>query len=44
MRLDLLQNLHQPGDLDETDMRKDAAILAMSPIEKLEEIKELEEL
>lgn len=38
MRLDLLQNLRQRRDLDETDMSQDAKILAMSPIEKLEEL------
>ncbi|TDN67334.1 hypothetical protein [Paraburkholderia sp. BL10I2N1] len=41
MRLDLLQNLHQPGELDETDMSEAAAILAMSPIEKIEGLEDL---
>lgn len=38
MRLDLLQNLRQRKNLDETDMSKDSEILAMSPHEKLEEL------
>jgi hypothetical protein len=38
MRLDLLQNLRQRRDLDETDISQDAQILAMSPHEKLEEL------
>jgi hypothetical protein len=38
MRLDILQILRQRRDLDETDMSQDAKILAMPPIEKLEEL------
>jgi hypothetical protein len=38
MRLDLLQIIRQRKELDETDASKDAEILAMSPIEKLEEL------
>jgi hypothetical protein len=38
MRLDLLQTLRQRLDLDETDPSKDAEILAMTPVEKLEEL------
>jgi hypothetical protein len=38
MRLDVLQILRQRRDLDETDMSQDSQILAMTPIEKLEEL------
>jgi hypothetical protein len=38
MRLDLLQNLRERRNLDATDMSQDAQILAMTPIEKLEEL------
>jgi hypothetical protein len=38
MRLDVLQILRQRRNLDETDMSQDRQILAMTPIEKLEEL------
>lgn len=38
MRLDLLQTLRQRRELDETDASQDSQILALSPIEKLEEL------
>lgn len=36
MRLDLLQIIRQRLDLDETDASRDAEILALTPVEKLE--------